>query len=92
MDKTYRKEQLAFVEGRKEQFLNELFGGQDIRTNEYINMKFNDIQHIEVKEVIPLKDGSYNYIFSIRDGQHLLLRSLLLNKDGRRYGFIGSVG
>lgn len=91
-DKIYRKEQLRFLEGRKEQFVNELFGGMDLNTNSYVNTRFNDILKIEVAEIIPQEDGSFEYIFRIRDEKHDLLKSLLLRKTKNRFGFIGSMG
>jgi hypothetical protein len=92
MDKEYRKEQIALLEGRKEQFLNELFGGQNANSEDYINIRFNDIQTIEVAQVIALKDGGYTYIFRIKDGTNDILSSLSLKKNGKKYGFVGSRG
>ena len=91
-DKAYRKEQVKFLGGRKEQFINELFGGVDILTEEYINIEFANILKIEIAEVIPLENGDAEYIFRIRDGKHDVLRSLLLKKTKNKYGFIGSMG
>ena len=94
MNKTYKKEQLAFLKGNKDQFVSELFGGTDFTSNseDYINIVFSEITKIEVAEVIALKKGGYTYIFRIRDGNHDILSSLRLVKEGRKYGFIGSVG
>lgn len=91
-DKNYRKEQLKFLEGRKEQFINELFGGVDMMTNEYINTRYANILKVEVAEIIPQGDGFFEYIFRIRDGEHDLLKSLLLKKTKNKFGFIGSMG
>ena len=91
-DKAYRKQQVKFLGGRKEQFINELFGGVDILTEEYINIEFANILKIEIAEVIPLENGDAEYIFRIRDGKHDVLRSLLLKKTKNKYGFIGSMG
>ncbi len=93
MDKSYRTDQIAFLGGNKEQFVNELFGGVDQLAAEYtyINTKFLDIIKIEVAEVIPLDDGNFNYIFRIRDGQHDILKSLLLVVKPK-YGLVGASG
>ena len=91
-DKSYRKEQLKFLEGRKEQFINELFGGVDIITEEYVNTRFANITKIEVAEIIEQEDGYFEYIFRIRDVEHDLLKSLLLRKIKNKFGFIGSMG
>ena len=91
-DQAYRKEQLKFLEGRKEQFVNELFGGVDIFTGEYVNTRFVNILKIEVAEIIDHGDGYFEYIFRIRDGEHDLLKSLILRKTKNKFGFIGSMG
>lgn len=91
-DKEYRKVQLKFLEGRKEQFINELFGGVDLMTDKYVNTRFADILKIEVAEIIPQENGYFEYIFRIRDGEHDLTKSLLLRKTKNKFGFIGSVG
>lgn len=91
-DKTYRKEQLKFLEGRKEQFINELFGGVDLFTDKYVNTRFIEILKIEVAEIVPQEDGYFEYIFRIRDSEHDLMKSLLLKKTKNKFGFIGSMG
>lgn len=95
MNKSYKKEQLAFLNGNKEQFVSELFGGSEIDSEEedYINIVFSEIIKIEVAEVITLKGGEgYTYIFRIRDSQHDVFSSLRLIKSGNKYGFVGAVG
>ncbi|MEJ6583658.1 MAG: hypothetical protein QNL61_00685 [Crocinitomicaceae bacterium] len=91
-DKDYRKEQLKFLEVRKEQFINELFGGVDMMTNEYVNTLYANILKVEVAEIVQQGDGLFEYIFRIRDGEHDLLKSLLLKKTKNKFGFIGSMG
>jgi len=91
-DKSYRKEQLKFLGGRKEQFINELFGGIDMLTDEYVNTRFANILKVEVAEIIPQSDESFEYIFRIRDGEHDFLTSLLLRKTKNKFGFIGAMG
>ncbi len=91
-DKDYRKEQLKFLEGRKEQFIDELFGGVDMLTDKYVNTRFVNILKVEVAEIIPQEGGYFEYVFRIRDGEHDLIKSLLLKKSKNKYGFIGSMG
>lgn len=91
LEKNYKKEQLEFLGGRTEQFINELFGGVDISSDDYINIKYKNIIRIEIAEVIEEQDG-YTYVFRIRDGKHDVLSSLFLVKKGKKYGFIGAVG
>lgn len=94
MDKAYRKEQLKNLNGNKEQFVNELFGGEDLKDNSvYVNMKLNEITRIEIAEVIPLKGSNeFNYIFRVRNDRFDILSTLLMKKKGRKYGFVGSFG
>lgn len=92
MDKSYRKEQLKFLEGRTTQFVNELFGGEDLLTGNYVNIKLVEIQKIEIAEVIQLKEGGYTYIFRIRAGSNDVLCSLTLSSNKSKFGFIGTLG
>lgn len=91
MDKGYRKEQIAFLDGNTEQFVDELFGGTDVLTGEYVNIKFKNILRIEVAEVVDRQDGSFEYIFRVRDGQADVMSSLLL-VTGKKMGFVGARG
>lgn len=91
-DKAYRKEQLVFLADNKEQFVNELFGGTDVNTNEYVNLTLSEIENIEIQDVFERGANDWEYVFHIKSGDHLVERSLLLRKTGKRYGFVGSVG
>ena len=93
LDKAYRKEQLKFLEGNKEQLVNELFGGSEMNSDVYVNVKLNDIQSISVEQVVTLKGGQgYTYLFRIQTKEKEILGSILLKKRGKKYGFVGSVG
>ena len=37
-------------------------------------------------------DGSYEYVFRVRDADHDILAYLHLDKKGKRFGFVGAVG
>jgi hypothetical protein len=93
-DKSYRKAQIKFLGGDKTQFVNELFGGMDVLTDDYINLKFAEIETIAVVEVSEYSDefGGWEYVFHIKVGMHTVWKSLLLKKDGGKFGFIGSQG
>ena len=91
-DKGYRSEQVKFLDGNKEQFVNELFGGIDIHTEEYINLKLTDIENIEVQDVFNRGNGDWEYVFHIKSGEIIVERSLLLRQTEKNYGFIGSQG
>lgn len=93
LDKTYRKEQLTFLEGNKKQFINELFSGYEIDSDNYVNVAFTEILSFTVVEVIKLKGGEgYTYIFNIKYGNVDIYCSLLLKQKGNKYGFVGAVG
>ncbi len=93
-DKGYRKAQIKFLDGDKTQFVDELFGGVDVLTDEYVNLKLLEIESIAVIEVSEYAEefGGWEYVFQIRAGSHTIWRSLLLKKDGKKFGFIGSQG
>ncbi|MFT6922275.1 MAG: hypothetical protein ACJA1C_001277 [Crocinitomicaceae bacterium] len=94
LDKTYRKAQLAFLEGNKDQLVNELFGGQDLSDKDkYLNFKISEITQIEIIEVISLKGTSdCTYIFKLKRGDQEILASLLLKVNGKKFGFEGAMG
>lgn len=93
MDKEYRKEQISFLNGNKEQFVNELFSGEDMSDPSiYVNVKLDEITKIEIAEVTELKGNKYNYVFRVRTAEFDLFSSLILKKRGRKYGFVGAVG
>ena len=93
-DKAYRKAQINFLDGDKTQFVDELFGGVDVLTDEYINLKFTEIQEIEYFEKTEYDEGFDGWVcvFLIKTGNNTIQRSLLLRRVGKKFGFIGSQG
>lgn len=91
LDKSYKNEQLKFLKGNKEQFLNELFSGEDIVTKDYQTPKFDEIVSIEVSSIIALKEGGYTYIFKVSTKNYTIYSTLLLTEE-KKAGFVGSVG
>ncbi len=92
LDKNYRKEQLAFLKGNKEQFVNELFGGTDINTNEWVNLKLNEIDNIEIQDVFDRGENEWEYVFHVTSGEKVLKVPLTLKQTGKKLGFVGAVG
>lgn len=92
LDKAYRKKQLAFLEGNKVQFSDELFSGYELGTENYVNVSFPENRSFTVVEVIQLKEGGYTYIFNLKYGELDIYCSLLLVKKGEKFNFIGAVG
>lgn len=91
MEKSYRKAQLAFLDGNTEQFLDELLNGTDIGTMEWVGIRFVEILRIEVAEVVELEDGNFEYIFRVRTSNADILSRLLLHV-GKKFGFEGARG
>lgn len=91
MDKAYRTAQLTLLDGNTEQFVNELFGGIDLFTEEFVGIQFENILRIEIAEIIDLENGSFEYIFRLRDGKVDFLSSLKL-VGTKKLGFVGAVG
>lgn len=91
-DKSYRKEQLAFLDGNKTQFVNELFGGVELNTNDYVNVVFTEIDSFEIQDTFDRGENEWEYVFHIWVGDQVIVRSLMLRKTGKKYGFIGSQG
>ncbi|MBL1280745.1 MAG: hypothetical protein COA33_010750 [Fluviicola sp.] len=92
LDKAYRKEQLKFLQGNRTQLVDEMFGGSDMETNDFRNIKLANILKIEVAEVIHEKNGMFKYIFRIKTSDFEIFTSLSLNKKGKKYGFTGAFG
>lgn len=92
LDKSYRKEQRKFLKGNKTQLMDELFGGTGIDDDEFVVIPISEIIKIEVAEVMENEDGSFEYIFRVRDAKHDILAYLQLEKKGKRFGFVGAVG
>lgn len=90
LDKDYRKTQSKFLDGAKEQLLNELFNGKS--NGVFVGIPITEILKIEVAEIQQEKDGSYAYIFRVRSANHDIVSSLQLIKKGRRFGFVGASG
>jgi hypothetical protein len=91
-EKGYRKEQIKFLDGNKDQFVNELFSGMDVNGDEYVNTTFNQITNIELIDVHPRGEVDWEYVFHITAGDRMIERALLLRQTGKKYGFIGSQG
>ena len=89
LDKKYKKEQLEFLKGNKEQLVNELFGGQELSDIEkYLNFKISEITKIEIVEIIQLKARTEcTYIFKLMRSDQETLSSLRLKVNGKKFGF-----
>lgn len=91
LDKSYRKEQMTFLENRKEQFINELYSGTDVQ-DQWHNCRLSDVLQIELIEWFEEEGGNYTIIFNIRCHEKSFIASYLLKKRGKKYGIVGAVG
>ena len=91
-DESYRKDQLKFLNGDEEQFLDELFSGIDQDSEEYVSVKFDDIQSFELVEIGHEDVEGVVYQFIIRSNGKEILITLLLTVHGKTYGFEGASG
>ena len=91
LDKDYRKTQKKFL-GSKEQLLNELFSGSGVVDDQFVVIPIDEIIKIEIAEVQENEDGSFTYIFKVRDANHDILAPLLLITNKKRFGFVGASG
>lgn len=94
LDKSYKSEQLAFLNGNKKQLLDELFNGEDLaKPDKYLNFKISEITKFEIAEVIALKGNEgYTYIFKAQRGDQEIFCSLRFSAKGKKFGFIGGRG
>lgn len=92
LDKSYRKEQLRFLEGRKTQFINELFSGTLIETQVFTTPKFEELSNCLVGEIQYTEDGSTIYVFQCSYQDQNLQFNLTLRQKGKKYGLVGAVG
>ncbi len=96
MNKTYRKNQIRFLKGNKEQFLNELFSGY--KNGEFYNVKFDEIYECLFSELSEDQDGNTICYFILTeqefDGEEAeeIYVDLLLIFKKRKWGFVGASG
>lgn len=97
LDKNYVNEQLKkFLKNNKEQFLNELFSGQDLNTDEWLAIEFNSINDITLIEIKPDELNSWIVYFKITTENNVIQSDLrlVLSKHffRKRLGYVGTFG
>ena len=96
MNKKYRKDQIRFLKGNKEQFLNELFSGY--KNGVFYNVKFDDIYECLFSELSEDQDGNTTCYFILTeqeyDGEEAeeIYVDLLLIFEKGKWGFVGASG
>ncbi len=90
LDKDYRKTQKKFLSGDKKQLMDELFSGEDGK--KYVSLSIDSILKIKIAEVTENEDGSFSYIFRVRDERSDIMAYLRLVTHKKKLGFIGALG
>lgn len=80
MDKDYRKDQLEFLEGNKEQFVDELFSGIDQESEKFVNSELKNIDAMEIKAVKEAGAGEWEYTILVDAGRYRVEIVLFLKK------------
>lgn len=100
MDPQYRKEQHdGMLEGRTEQFINEFFCGNIIKSKDSQSNfgcpGFNKISKVKIKHVFPHEHG-YQFQMEFRAGKTVYTSTYFVRirntKQGVGYGLVGAVG
>jgi CRISPR/Cas system-associated protein Csx1 len=92
MDHEYRTNQIEFLKGNKQQFVDELFGGYDVETDEYVNVKLDEIENIVIENTNELSNGTCVYTFLLITKDRTVMTNLDLVKKEGKFGFVGAVG
>lgn len=97
LNKVYVKTQLKqFLKNNKEQFLNELFSGEECSSKTWINFKFEEITSIEIAEITEENAGIYNVVFRVKNATNEAKCNLQLEKTTKKkkekYSLTGAVG
>lgn len=99
LDKNYVKLQLKqFLKNNKDQFLNELFSGQDEISKDWLAVNFSEIRSVQMIKIEPDDEENWIVYFKVSDGIHVVAADLRLicvkkKKNSRcAYGFQGAFG
>lgn len=97
LDKFYVKEQLKkFLKGNKQQFLDELFTGEEVNTKEFDALPFLSIISIKVEKIEENDETMTDYYFRVKTDKGEYICQLFLKhiQKGKKYklGFEGSFG
>jgi hypothetical protein len=96
MNKAYRKDQIQFLDGNKEQFVNELFSGY--KNDQFYNTKFDHIYECLFSEIVENNDGTATCYFILTEqvnnnerAEEIYIDLLLVFEKGK-WGFVGASG
>jgi hypothetical protein len=97
MDKRYAEEQYkAFLGKNKTQFLDELFSGTTLNSEEWVPTKFLEIQSITVLSIDPNGLEGWKVLFLVKSSKTETKCTLWIRKTGKgkrtKLGFEGAYG
>lgn len=93
LDKKYRKQQVRFLKGNKEQFINELFAGKN-EAGSFMTPDFESIYSISLVDVKEIEGEipTYEVGFEVDIPDYMLYSTLILVRKKKKYALIGAVG
>jgi len=97
LDANYVREQHDhFLNGRTEQFLNELFCGNEVDKEGYQCLNFNEINHIQQLKIVKNGQDSFRAYYRVSDKEHTVEVDWYIHifnaEEGQKIGLIGAVG
>lgn len=93
LDKTYRREQLKFLQGNKKQLIDELFSGNN-EAGEWTNLNVSEITQCWMYNNELLEDGNYSIWLELELENNIISVELLvqINKNPKKWGIVGARG
>ena len=93
LEKEYRKDQLKFLGGNRQQLIDDLFGGFN-EAEEWVNAKLDEIQEIWMFEFEETTTNNFKLSFEVELEHNILTVELLLTTSDNRkkWGIIGASG
>lgn len=93
LEKKYRKEQLRFLKGNKEQLIDELLSGFN-EAGEFKNCILSEVMNIMMINFEPTEGGDVQVYFEVELQDNILTVELIVSpgKKGKHWGVVGAMG
>lgn len=93
LEKKYRKKQLKFLKGNKEQLINELFGGSN-EAGVWRNSKLEEITYCWMYDQELMEDGNYRIWLEVELENNIVSVELIVqtNTKFKKWGIVGAQG